>query len=1128
MSKSAQHQTSKTNELSVLFDESIIPQGLIQAELLGDGLLSLSISQSNKIFNKIASIKPATQLLSIELSFKFLNDFNPHSIKQFYLSNKTNVTEFICESENKTYKLSLKKISKETILFTLEDITDFQEISAELNEKKRQLKETQEISQLGYWIENHGSKEHFWSEQIYKILNEKPEKTRPSFDNYLNLVYDNDKKNVEDTFRSAIKTKTGYEITHRLRLKNGTIKYVVQRCYTNYDYRGNPVQSVGIIQDITTSEIIKEELKNSEAIFKSVFNYAPLAIVLIDNNYKPLLCNTQFADILGYDMTEILEKDLKDITHPDDYKNNKSQYIKLFKGESSSFSITKRYIRKDSTTIWTKVIVSAIKNKKGQIDTAIAMVQDISSEKKATEALTTSEYRYRTLIENANDGIGLFDLNFKPIIYNTVLYKMLGYSQDEYLKFDHNKFELFHTDDIQIAKDAILNLKQNRQTRIESRMRNRDGKFIYFSVTYIPVEHNNKPAILIFRRNISKRKQAEQQNEEYRLFLETIMENLPVSLFAKTTPDLKYLYWNKTTEEVTGISADDAIGKTDFELIQLKQIAEQYQNEDKKLLKNGAKIESEYEFTNTLGETKQFKTIKALHKTNTGNPLILGISMDVSKLKEAEKQIEQSTDMLKEAQKIAKLGYWEYDVKKDLFFDNPENRQILGTENLPYFINSQQFKELFHKDDQDMVAHAFKRCVVSKIPSNGIVRVKTKSDIKHISINYRPLINTKGKVEKLRGTCLDITHIRNSEIKLNQTTKQILEIQNIAQIGFIEILKETNSIKFSNTLMQIIENDESSKVNSIEEFNKYIHPDDRDTIIKTVNKSISENHSYNIQYRLRLKNDRIKFVNEIYSVNSEVQSNNITRIIQDITAIKEQEIVINKISEVQVTTLLGSWEYNLNDKYYYLNKTLRELLKVPHSKINYDEFIKFIHIDDRYSVDKVIKKAILTHENFTLTYRLILNNGDVKYVQDYSTFHKSTLGDTILYGMIRDITEYRTEINKSHDTAELYKAITENLFIGIVIYQDGKRIFANQKWSEILGVDSASLSSNMNIDNIYKPESTQFMNKLFAEWEKYKLTEYTNKVTLHPIHAPKFTVEINVKEIIINNRSAFLVLANPE
>lgn len=999
------------------------------------------------------------------------------------------------------------------------------------------------------------------------------------------------------------------------------------------------------------------QLLGNEAIFRSVFDFAPIAIVLVNRDYKPVFCNNQFSDLIGYSVEDIYKQGLKDFTYEGDYEGNLEKYKRLFNGEIDNFSIVKRYIKSDSSILWAKVTVSKIKETIDNEPMAIAMVQDISAEKEATEALVKSEYEYRTLIDNAQDGIGLFNYEFKPIVYNDVLYQMLGYTKEEYLQFDHNKYELFHPDDIASAHTALTKLRNGEKVRIENRMRHKNGEYGYFSINYIPVTHEGKPAILIFRRDITKRKIAEQQNEEYRMFLETLMDNLPVSLFAKTTPDFRYLYWNNAMERNSGIPAEDAIGKNDYELMQFKHLADQYLKEDEQLLKSKRKLESEHEYTNSLGEIKQFKTIKTIHQSNTGSPLILGISMDITKLKEAEQQLEQSTQMLKEAQKIAKLGYWEYDVVRDLFFDNIENRQILGTDSLPYFINYKQFIELLHESDQERVNIAFDKCINKKAQGEGIIKVKQTGEYKHVSIKYKPIEDESGKVVKLRGTCLDITRIRKSEIALRESesrlkqaehiakvgywdydyrmgktkfsdeimkilevsaydtkiglndffdtvhdedklivtamfqkaknsntpfdiefkivtennnikhikaigtfvknqdgsiarsigtlqdvsdlkrneleakksTKQLKEIQKAARIGFIEQFVNSSHVRFSSTLLNILELDAENNIREIEEYNDLIHPNDKTTIQKTIQKALKYKQSYNLQYRLVLSSGKTLHINEICSIDTANPKSVITRIIQDVTVLKEQKIVLDKVSEVHDSSVLGSFELNVNKRALSIDNGVKAMLEIKNAEAINDisQYLSYIHPDDRHSVEKALNDAVKLGEGFTLNYRLLKGDDMIKYVQQVSTFYKNSADEDIVYSMLRDNTEYRTTLNELNDRVELFKSITENSLIGIVIYQNGERVYSNQKWADLVGIAINELNEGLGIDQIYESETADLIRDIFKKWQEFELLEYNNKISFKPLKAPEFSADIFVKQIQYKTKDALLIVAVP-
>ncbi|HAZ04883.1 MAG TPA: hypothetical protein DCY97_22360 [Marinilabiliales bacterium] len=1245
------------NLYQLLFDKSVVPMGIIR-EVTANNTKSFQVIQANASFMALLGPGPANLPMDVTGAFRFLKGFSNFGFYQVLSQTHPKIKVGVFKSETGFFKITFMQLTTNSLSFSFENITNIQKKKIELAEKKRQLKESEELAQLGYWIESHKDGRHFWSQQVYQILGIQEKDSNPSFAKFVEFVFPDDVALVNELFYESIKTKTGFSSNYRLLLSDGQIKKVDLRCYTNFNSKGEPAQTIGILQDITAIENTKEKLRKSETIFRSVFENAPIAIVLINQDFRPTYTNQQFSDITGYSLDEILARGVKDFTYPDDFENNDKLYTRLFNNEIPSFSITKRYLKKDGTLIWVKVVVSGIKDVSGKTTLAIAMVQDISAEKKASEALLKSEYRYRTLIDNANDGIGLFDMEYKPIIYNSALYSMLGYGPDEYFKQDRLHFGSFHPQDIPLGEKAEESIRQNKKIKIEARLKTKDGTYKYFSISYIPVVHEESPAILIFRRDISKRKEAEAQNEEYRLFLETIMDNLPVSFFAKSTPDFRYIYWNAASEQVTGISTEDALGKNDSELQQSKQLAEQYYQEDQKLLKTKRKLEHEHEYTNSLGEVKHFKTIKTLHESPTGKPIILGLSMDITKLKEAEKQVEQSTQMLKEAQKIAQLGYWEYDVKKDLFFDNAENRAILGITNLPYFLNSKQFKDLLIEADQEIVIHAFFKCIANNTPGNGIIRILVNDEIKHIAINYRPIANAAGEVIKLRGTCLDITRIRQSELALRESekrlkqaehiakvgywdhnylkkgtyfsdevwnilempsrhevinfndfmdsihpddklavaaqfyksnqnnlpfdfdfriitrgqnvkyikaigtfvkntqgflersigtfqdvtdlrkkelellkmTEHLLDVQKLSKTGYIEIALGSGIVSFSESMSEIIDG-AIDKCISLDDYQKLIHPSDRETIEITIRQTLTKKCSHNILYRLSLPSGKIKYVNEICRIIKTSASSEefATRIIQDITDIKEKENELTHLVEIKKSNQVGVWEFDPAEKKYIMSEEILTILGLPsqHREISFRNWVEHIHPEDQFSVEKILNASFADATNFTLSYRIIdAMTQSVKHIQDSSLFHSTSQGTVNMIGTIRDITQSRETEQRLLEHIEIFRAITENSLFGTLIIQNNHHIYVNNKWAEWVGMQPNEIIGKKSFNEIFQPETTRVILELLILWSKYEMKEYQNEINLKPRNAPGFYVEVFVKEIIYNNSLAFLILAN--
>ncbi|WP_405605047.1 PAS domain S-box protein [Polaribacter sp. Asnod1-A03] len=126
-----------------------------------------------------------------------------------------------------------------------------------------------------------------------------------------------------------------------------------------------------------------DELKLTERKFYSIFNNAAIGIALTDLNGVPVFSNKKFNNTIGYTKEEIVKMKFKDFTHPDDVDSNIDLFKQLLSQEIKSFSIEKRYIRKDGVIIWVNIFVSLLKDENNNIINTIAVVNEITNLKDA-------------------------------------------------------------------------------------------------------------------------------------------------------------------------------------------------------------------------------------------------------------------------------------------------------------------------------------------------------------------------------------------------------------------------------------------------------------------------------------------------------------------------------------------------------------------------------------------------------------------------------------------------------------------------------------------------------------------------------------------------------------------------
>ena len=132
-------------------------------------------------------------------------------------------------------------------------------------ESKIKLQETQKIAHLGYWEFDIINNKLIWSDEIYRIFGLTPQEFEATYEAFLNNIHPDDREKVNEAYTNSLKTKTNYEIEHRLQLKSGIIKYVIEKCNTEYSKNGEPIRSLGIVLDITDRKKAEQALIDSEA-----------------------------------------------------------------------------------------------------------------------------------------------------------------------------------------------------------------------------------------------------------------------------------------------------------------------------------------------------------------------------------------------------------------------------------------------------------------------------------------------------------------------------------------------------------------------------------------------------------------------------------------------------------------------------------------------------------------------------------------------------------------------------------------------------------------------------------------------------------------------------------------------
>ncbi len=144
---------------------------------------------------------------------------------------------------------------------------------------------------------------------------------------------------------------------------------------------------------------LQHELRGSNLRFESVFKNAPIGIAQTTIDGRFVLVNPGLCELTGYTESELLSKNVQQITHVDDAAESQELATKLWSGEINSYSLRKRYVHASGSAVWVSLTVSLLRDDAGIPRYGIGVVQDIAKELAAEQGMLESEGRYRFLAD---------------------------------------------------------------------------------------------------------------------------------------------------------------------------------------------------------------------------------------------------------------------------------------------------------------------------------------------------------------------------------------------------------------------------------------------------------------------------------------------------------------------------------------------------------------------------------------------------------------------------------------------------------------------------------------------------------------------------------------------------------
>lgn len=292
-------------------------------------------------------------------------------------------------------------------------------------------------AQMSRWVLDVEYNLLLWSDGVYEILEIDSQKSGASYDTLLEVIHPEDRPIREEAQKDLFRTKKPMEITYRLQMNDGRIKWINEICSTDFDQNENPVRYYGIIQDITKHKLSEKKFLQKEESYKALINLLPAGIAIYQNK-KFTFVNPAGVHILGAkEANELIGKPITKFVHAGSIKNFQKKMNEVAQGMDLS-TFEERLIRLDGTFFDAEITpIHTIINENPAVQ---VIVTDISKQKKTEQALKNSEEKFRRLTFTLSDII--WTINSKGIITYVSPFEenVLGYIAESIIKNSLPKF----------------------------------------------------------------------------------------------------------------------------------------------------------------------------------------------------------------------------------------------------------------------------------------------------------------------------------------------------------------------------------------------------------------------------------------------------------------------------------------------------------------------------------------------------------------------------------------------------------------------------------------------------------------------------------------------------------------
>jgi PAS domain S-box-containing protein len=540
--------------------------------------------------------------------------------------------------------------------------------------------------------------------------------------------------------------------------------------------------SVGILRDITEQKEREAMLRRYQYAYESALS----GIAITDLDGELVDVNPAFLDMWGYDAKDdVVGRPAMDMWDDPEQAMSVLETIT----EQGCREDELKAVRADGSTFYARGVNSHLTESDGNPIGVIASFFDITERKEREAELEMQS----AAMEASMDGISILNEDGEYVYMNQAHADVFDYDAEELLG---STWQRLYDDDetARLEQEVFPVLERNGEWRGETVGQRRDGSPVYQEITLSLLDDDK---LICTNRDITTRKEREQELERTSSVLRTIVESLPMGVLVEDT-ERDVLMANDRLGETLGapIDGEELIGRdcavAAEDLKDLFADPEGFMQGISERLERRAQVQNE---ELPLADGRVVARDYVPYTLPEGEAH-LWLYRDVTARKQQQRALERSNRFLERTQSVASVGGWEVDLRTESLQWTDEVYRIHGVDT-DFEPTVEDAIDLYHPKDRATIEDAFEQVTTEGEPYDVELRIVTTSDeVRWVHTRGEPLYED-GEIVGVRGTFQDTTERMERKRKLEEfvsvVSHDIRNPLNIATARLTLAAEECNS-----------------------------------------------------------------------------------------------------------------------------------------------------------------------------------------------------------------------------------------------------------------------------------------------------------------------------------------------